>query len=74
MLLDGQVAARKISLAFFRLVMAETKGSMSSMELRGIEKAKTDCARKFFQKIATPDVVYDVVASYETLMELAGAK
>ena len=54
--------------------VAETKGSMSSMELRGIEKAKTDCARKFFQKIATPDVVYDVVASYETLMQLAGAK
>jgi type III restriction enzyme len=74
MLLDGQVAARKISLAFFRLVMAETKGSMSSMELRGIEKAKTDCARKFFQKIASPDVTYDIVDGYGKLMELVSAK
>ena len=54
--------------------VAETKGSMSSMELRGIEKAKTDCARKFFQKIASPDVTYDIVDGYGKLMELVSAK
>ena len=31
--------------------IAETKGSMSSMELRAIEKSKIDCARKFFAEI-----------------------
>ena len=29
--------------------VAETKGSMSSMELREIEKTKIECARKFFE-------------------------
>ena len=30
--------------------IAETKGSMSSMELRAIEKSKIECARKFFRQ------------------------
>ena len=31
--------------------VAETKGSMSSMKLREIEKTKIDCARKFFDEL-----------------------
>ena len=31
--------------------IAETKGSMSSMDLRKIEESKIECARKFFAKI-----------------------
>ena len=54
--------------------VAETKGSLSTMELRDIEKAKIACARKFFKKIASPDVTYNVVDNYGTLMELVGAK
>lgn len=50
--------------------VAETKGSMSSMELREIEKAKIKCARKFFTKITSDQVKYDVVDSYGQLMEL----
>ena len=50
--------------------IAETKGSMSSMELRKIEKCKIDCARKFFTKITSDQVKYDVVDSYGKLMEL----
>ena len=50
--------------------IAETKGSMSSMELRKIEECKIDCARKFFTKITTEQVKYDVVDSYGKLMEL----
>jgi type III restriction enzyme len=50
--------------------VAETKGSMSSMDLRKIEEAKINCARKFFGKIATNQVTYDVVDSYGKLMEL----
>jgi type III restriction enzyme len=52
--------------------VAETKGSMSSLQLREIEKAKIDCARKFFKKITASDVVYDVVDSYAKLMEIVG--
>ncbi|WP_374090456.1 type III restriction-modification system endonuclease [Methylomicrobium lacus] len=50
--------------------IAETKGSMSSMELRAIEKSKIECARKFFSKITSDQVKYDVVDSYGKLMEL----
>lgn len=56
--------------------VAETKGSMSSMELREIEKTKIECARKFFdevnRKINPKKVKYDVVNSYGKLMELVG--
>ena len=50
--------------------IAETKGSMSSLELREIEKARIDCAKKFFTKITSNEVKYDVISSYEKLMEL----
>ena len=54
--------------------VAETKGSMSSMELREIEKTKIKCARKFFddinEKFAPEQVKYDVVDSFGKLMEL----
>ena len=50
--------------------IAETKGTMSSMELRKIEECKIDCARKFFTKITSDQVKYDVVNSYSKLMEL----
>ena len=50
--------------------IAETKGSMSSMDLRRIEACKIDCARKFFAKLTSEQVKYDVVDSYGKLMEL----
>lgn len=50
--------------------IAETKGSMSSLELRGIEESKIQCARKFFAKITSDEVKYDVIDSYDKLMEL----
>lgn len=50
--------------------IAETKGSMSSMDLRKIEECKIDCARKFFKQITSEQVKYDVVDSYGKLMEL----
>ena len=48
--------------------VAETKGSMESMELRGVEKAKIACARKLFNDVSTSEVRYDTVASYEQLL------
>ncbi|GHC41178.1 type III restriction-modification system endonuclease [Roseibacillus persicicus] len=50
--------------------IAETKGSMSSLQLREIEKAKIDCAKKFFAKITQDEVRYDVIESYDSLMSL----
>lgn len=50
--------------------VAETKGSMSSMDLRKIEASKIECARKFFAKITSDQVKYDVVNDYGKLMEL----
>ena len=50
--------------------VAETKGSMSSMDLRKIEESKIECARKFFAKITSEQVKYDVVDGYGKLMEL----
>lgn len=50
--------------------VAETKGSMSSLELRDIEKSKIACARKFFAKITSDQVRYQVVDGYGALMDL----
>ena len=50
--------------------VAETKGSMSSMDLRKIEQSKIDCARVFFARITSDQVKYDVVDSYSKLMTL----
>ncbi len=54
--------------------VAETKGSMSSMDLREIEKTKIKCARKFFdemnRRFAPENVRYDVVDSFGRLMEI----
>ena len=49
--------------------VAETKGSMSTMQLREIEKAKIHCAREHFKAISTNSVVYDVVDSYAALLD-----
>jgi type III restriction enzyme len=56
--------------------VAETKGSMSSMQLRKVEEAKVECARKFFAELNQKhddDVNYDVVTDYGQLMQLVGA-
>ena len=50
--------------------VAETKGSMSSMDLREIEKSKIACADKLFDQISTSNVKYGKVDSFETLMDI----
>ncbi len=49
--------------------VAETKGSMSSMQLRLIEQSKIHCAREHFKATSGDNVVYDVVDSYKSLLE-----
>ncbi|MCY3614926.1 MAG: DEAD/DEAH box helicase family protein [Bacteroidetes bacterium] len=54
--------------------VAETKGSMSSIQIRGSEKIKIECAKKFFdetcRRIDQGQVKYGVVTNYEELMDL----
>lgn len=52
--------------------IAETKGTMDSMELRPIEQAKIKCAKKLFNDISGKDVVYEQVDSYQTLLNIMG--
>lgn len=49
--------------------VAETKGSMNSMQMRLIEESKIHCAKEHFKAISNGNVVYDVVNSYKSLME-----
>jgi type III restriction enzyme len=56
--------------------VAETKGSMSTLQLKGVEEAKIECARKFFASLndkAENGVRYDVVDSYDSLLGLVAA-
>ncbi len=48
--------------------VAETKGSMNSLDLRGAEKVKLACAKLLFNKINTSDVRYYPVTSYRMLL------
>ena len=50
--------------------VAETKGSMSSMQLREVESGKIHCAKEHFKAISSDKVVYDVVDSYQSLLNL----
>ena len=48
--------------------VAETKGTMDSLELRPIEKAKIDCAKKLFNRLSNGAVTYDHVDSFQQLL------
>lgn len=50
--------------------IAETKGSMDSMQLKEIEKAKIGCAEKLFNNLSTSNVRYHKVDSYQTLLDI----
>lgn len=74
---DWAISFKEGSVKYIYFV-AETKGSMSSMELREIEKTKIECARKFFdkinQRITADKVKYDVIDSYGRLMDVVGVE
>lgn len=48
--------------------IAETKGTMDSLELRPIEQAKISCAKKLFNELSTTGVKYHDVDSYQSLL------
>ena len=49
--------------------VAETKGSLDSMELRGVEGAKIECAKKLFNKMSSSNVRYEYVTNYSDLLD-----
>ena len=54
--------------------IAETKGSLQSLDLRGIERIKTQCAKKLFHDISTGRVRYDIVDNYQSLLGIVGVE
>lgn len=49
--------------------IAETKGSLDSMQLKGAEKAKIECAKKLFNNISTSKVRYHEVTNYQNMLD-----
>jgi type III restriction enzyme len=66
---DWAIAFNKGSVKHVYFV-AETKGSMGTLDLREIEGAKIHCAREHFKSISTDKVRYKVVKNYEELMKV----
>ena len=52
--------------------VAETKGTMDSLNLSGVENAKIACAKKLFNEMSTSEVRYHNVSTYDDLMEVMG--
>ena len=50
--------------------IAETKGTMDSINIRKIEGAKIDCVKKLFEQLSDAEVVYDRVDSYQSLLNI----
>ena len=48
--------------------VAETKGSLQSMDLKGAEKAKIACAKKLFNELSTNKVRYHEVTDYQNML------
>ena len=50
--------------------IAETKGTMESLQMKPIEQAKIKCAKKLFARLSDDDVVYHEVKSYQSLLDI----
>ena len=73
---DWAIAFKKNSVKHVYFV-AETKGSMSSLELRGKEKGKIECAKKLFEQLndkiqqqGNEGITYGTVNSFDKLMNI----
>lgn len=69
---DWAIAFKKGAVRHIYFV-AETKGSLDTLELRGVESAKIACAKKLFNEMSTEDVRYHEVTTYEDLLNIVGA-
>lgn len=69
---DWAISFREGSVKHIYFV-AETKGDTSDLQLREVERAKIECARRHFAKISNDTVKYDAVGSYAELLNKIGA-
>jgi len=70
---DWAIVLKENNLKYIYFI-AETKGTMDTLELREVEKAKIHCARKHFEKLNCKDFKYDVVDNYQRLMDIINSK
>lgn len=55
--------------------VAETKGTLDSLQLKPVEQAKIDCASKLFNGLLnTADVRYGLIKDYDSLIKLVNAE
>lgn len=66
---DWAIAFNKDSVKHIFFI-AETKGTMETLNLKPIEQAKIKCAKKLFAELSTEDVVYHDVDSYQSLLNI----
>lgn len=69
---DWAISFREGSVKHIYFV-AETKGDTSDLQLREVEKAKIECARRHFSVISSDTVKYDAIDSYSKLLTLVNA-
>ncbi len=69
---DWAIAFREGSVKHIYFV-AETKGDTSELQLREVEKAKIECARRHFSAISSDKVKYSAVGSFAELMKVVNA-
>lgn len=53
--------------------IAETKGSLQSMQLNAIENAKIGCCIKLFNEMLTANIRYHKVTCYQDLLDVMSA-
>ena len=63
---DREQLGQTVKHVFF---IAETKGSLDSLELREVEKSKIECAKRLFNEISTANVRYHQVTTYRDLLD-----
>ncbi len=66
---DWAIAFKRESVKHVFFV-AETKGSMRTMDLRGVENAKIACAKKLFNEMSGEDVRFDTVSNFDDLLSI----
>lgn len=54
--------------------VAESKGDSSDIQLREVERAKIECARKHFSAISNSMVKYSVIESFDDLLKVVNAE
>lgn len=65
---DWAIAMQKGSVKHIFFI-AETKGSLQSMQLNAIENAKIDCCTQLFNEISTDNVKYHKVTCYQDIID-----